>query len=734
MPKRLLLTVTMTMMNPAPVHHDEKDENSPFVVLGVALIVDQIGHGAHMALRYPITPPVDSDKTNDDFFRLTPRQMAKLFRPKPPLCGQAMTLSIGGTLFCCCATLLSNETNVKANAYAVASTNPENSSDDNHISLFSIVIALGPRVRTSTIPITGWVQEKNDIRKEDDSGEEPSQAQTQQTRYHGSLSNLQGKLCMPKSHESDVSPSFKCIQRVHTSLSQLSRILLREERRCQYVSLQCQLYRKIRANVAKSRHQLPNKKLNAQASSVSNSPASMVTKSVTQAQQAVSEGSNIQRSSHHRNSSWTLEREVNVRPVQETERHNSTITGSKTDLIVEEQEALEAILALSFVVPECPSMDLSTLTDGDESANSLSSAADNEPSQLSELGHCGNLAQEIIAFYHALARTNDQSPFDLLGVDGVIYVNRHIAVAVDPISAKISYDSNTSKLKPHHTLLFPQASPTELLASLKSTAPRLHQLLTLANPQKSLKEIAVEANLPLQTAMELAMYLIHQGICLASPVLTRSSILCCQSIDDIHEHSLKFVQEFGPCVNLFLLVSFLTSGKTLGECMGVVTTSVGGEALYLRRQLEDMLPSASYETRRRYQHIVDINRVPDSDDTERIEELEETLYSMAVWLRSRGIMFPILEFLVAVDTCPPDLLANNSGQGEKKSEDKVESDGTADDTLFQELLEFGCLTGTTSIEGCCWRVQMDYQRLRAFADRHELIRIVSRAPLAADDW
>jgi hypothetical protein len=103
-------------------------------------------------------------------------------------------------------------------------------------------------------------------------------------------------------------------------------------------------------------------------------------------------------------------------------------------------------------------------------------------------------------------------------------------------------------------------------------------------------------------------------------------------------------------------------------------------------------------------------------------------------LRSRGIMFPILEFLVAVDTCPPDLLANNSGQGEKKSEDKVESDGTADDTLFQELLEFGCLTGTTSIEGCCWRVQMDYQRLRAFADRHELIRIVSRAPLAADDW
>ena len=128
-------------------HPDERlktlRHDNPHRVLGMAMIVDQRGIGARMVARYPTQPspprsstmyatnhtngsgqtsssvssssvsvssPAADDDTNEDlFYTLTPRQMAKLFRTKKSLCGQPMTLTVNGTVFCCRAILMEGE-------------------------------------------------------------------------------------------------------------------------------------------------------------------------------------------------------------------------------------------------------------------------------------------------------------------------------------------------------------------------------------------------------------------------------------------------------------------------------------------------------------------------------------------------------------------------------------------------------------------------------------------------
>ena len=133
-------------------------DDSPFRVLGIALVAEEVGKGARLVFRYPaVAPPLaetggagvggvggigtdrnptpgseqpqqdpahntntktgasqparedDDDGSADLFFSLPDRTVAKLFRPKPALCGQPMTLSVGGTVFCCRAIELRRE-------------------------------------------------------------------------------------------------------------------------------------------------------------------------------------------------------------------------------------------------------------------------------------------------------------------------------------------------------------------------------------------------------------------------------------------------------------------------------------------------------------------------------------------------------------------------------------------------------------------------------------------------
>jgi hypothetical protein len=196
-----------SMSQEASSDNHELSDSSPFHVTGIAFVVEERGKGARLVLRYPVTEeglPSEDTKDSNLFFTLPPRVMAKLFRPKKPLCGQPMTISVGGNVFCCRAVLLEEK------------DLPDGDEAESSLVLFSVVVALTPSIQTSAIP-SGWF----------DSDQRPSE------------SPKAGKLPAPaKPALAHASKSFLAIKRVHVSLVRLCRVLEREERRCRYISIQ----------------------------------------------------------------------------------------------------------------------------------------------------------------------------------------------------------------------------------------------------------------------------------------------------------------------------------------------------------------------------------------------------------------------------------------------------------------------------------------------------------------
>ena len=467
----------MAVVNGAPSTSSEENalSHSPYQVLGIALVVDEIGKGARLAFRYPVTPTVDN--ADDLFFTLPPRVMAKLFRPKKPLCGRPMTISVGGTVFCCRAILLDEES---------------------HLVLFNVIVALAPSVPTS-LPIAGWFDA-------------------------GSKESGETSVITPSS-------SFLAVRRVHVSIARLCRVLEREERRCQYVSLQSAQLIRIQGEVR-------------QAMDERRKPASSANSVDGSASEAAA-----RRPKHRRGLSSTTAAALSLSaPSAQAEssdhhhhHHNSNPKSQEHDQHEIEQEILELVMAAA------------------------------PPAQ-----HHGNLAQELVQVYHSLARNDHEflpTPSILLsGNHGIVYLNRHVSVYMEAASGP-SLISN-ARPRSYQTLLFPHASPKELVQTLStSSAPqRLQQLLLMVNPRKALSEIAMDAALPLPVVLELAAFLVKQGACVVSSVVSRSTKLACASnaIRCMQERALDFSQEFG--VSIFVAVSVLTSGGlALGEIMSAAS-------------------------------------------------------------------------------------------------------------------------------------------------------------------
>ena len=151
--------------------------------IGIALIVETIGHGAKLVFRYPAGP---SNNDTSTFYTLPSRTMEKLFRPKEPHCGRPITLTLGYTIFCC---------------WAISLNDVDTAEDpsDNKLILFSVIVALIPETSDET------------------------------------LSNkVKAKKCSSSIPVSD--PIKQAIQNAHLSLSRLCRILHREEERCEYIT------------------------------------------------------------------------------------------------------------------------------------------------------------------------------------------------------------------------------------------------------------------------------------------------------------------------------------------------------------------------------------------------------------------------------------------------------------------------------------------------------------------
>eukprot|EP00956_Cyclotella_meneghiniana_P007777 scaffold10382_cov47-Cyclotella_meneghiniana.AAC.2 len=224
-------------------------------VLGIALVMEEVGKGARLVFRYPSSPPpyfmsnknsnkhtshrennvtsnkgsnnnlneVSEDKRGgsshtggsrqprqkncdpsgmnnangsiDLFFELPARVISKLFRPKRPLCGQPLTLNVSGTTFCCRAELFDNLHSPPSTVGGDENEHP--------LVLFSVIVALAPLVSNHS---TIHYQNNTDIKN------------------------------------TGVDSTFRTIERIHRNLARLCQVqvLIREERRCKYVTLQCQ--------------------------------------------------------------------------------------------------------------------------------------------------------------------------------------------------------------------------------------------------------------------------------------------------------------------------------------------------------------------------------------------------------------------------------------------------------------------------------------------------------------
>lgn len=678
-------------------HGEDAASHSPFRLIGIAMVVDHSGEGAKMLVRYPASTIQDAD---DVFYRMPGRQMAKLFRPKHALCDQPMTLSIGGTLFCCCAVLMDQEAASPPKGASGATT-------DSDLSLFSIIVALTPReISAADIPIGGWVE-----------------ASSKSERVEEGKSNAgKGK----------TAESFKSIRRVHVSLARFCRVLKREEKRCRYVSIQSRLFEQIRQEII-SRHSAANavntngdetalpttspKSLapsppsaglsNPTSQTVVGSPASVVTKTAVPP-----------KIGHRRASSNSFMPKVESEANVNTAVHQDSAQSSQAL----EQEIIETIM-----VAKSPGY-------GDKT-------------------HEGNLALEMIQAYHALGRNDHQyppTPEQLLSdKEGLVFVNAHIAVAMEPLASSrasrfvdVIAGSNGESfipVRPYHTLLFPYAPPGELLesmsastASSRNVAPRrLQQLLRMVNPQKSLIEIAVDTNLPIQSALDIATYLVAHGACLASSVINRKSVLACSKISRIHDHALPFSQAFGTSVNLFELISFVSfPGRTLGDSMHLLDDSDLPTVSRIRRNLDATIVSSGV-----HRHEADERRSPETfpnipeEHFPRSGHLDEILFQMVVWLCSHSVLEQVREYLVEQP-----IEQSNDALDEKNIDAKKSAIALRDEKMLQELRNLGCLTGKISVEACCWKTEYELTTLLNFIRRRPEVRLIARVPARGDDW
>jgi hypothetical protein len=654
---------------------DDEDGTSsssqtPFRVIGIAFVVDQKGRGPRMVLRYPPAPSHPDDK-DDIFFRLDVRQISKLFRPKPTLCGHPMTLSVGSTLFCCRAILIDDQQDDKE------------TDEYQHVELFSVVVALAPNERGSTLPVTGWFEQLTQAEKREE-----------EAQKGGGSGKVQGK----------TSTTFKTVRRIHVSLARLCRVLEREEKRCNYVSIQSSRYLKLR------------KQLRAEAAAtISSVPSPTSAASVKQQSmhiRRVSTFSGIfERDQGSQNSSTLIQNQNSQPQAFETK----PVDGSNV-----EQEILEVFMA------------------DDMDGNSQQVGG-------SPRLYRGNLAREMVLLYNALARNDSifqPSPSMILtGNDGIVHVNGHIAVAIEAVTPRIIQEQ---EVRPYETLLFPHASPKELLKSLagygSSSSRRLQQVLLTVNPQKSLIDIAADANLSLQSSMEIAKYLVGKSAAVVEPVISRNCRFACDDIHRLRQIKLAFTHEFGAGIDLFSLVSFLTrSGWTLEEATTHLLTADDAFTTRLRVQVSAVATVIHLKEAREGNEKSAVTPpaaaaaaadpflpgLVRDDNTALMLDLEDTLFQLTVWLVSHRVLVHLLEYMVS------DTLSQSETTEEKSSTDK---DTSIDDTLFRQMQDLDCLRGKVSLAACSWRIGIDLPRLKAFAERHPGIRVVRRPFELGDDW
>ncbi|KAG7354937.1 hypothetical protein IV203_004293 [Nitzschia inconspicua] len=744
-------------------------------VLGLAMIVEERGSGARLVARYPTHPSLeetqmshsstlvdrnesessggantkhvatdshhrDDDEntddnetshTNDLFFTLTARQMAKLFRTKNSLCNQPMTLRVNRTVFCCYAVLMDMDENASPMLES-GSTHAANSNSDSELTHFSIVVALSTQEGEASVPFSNFWDGNNE-----DQMDLERYVHHVETAAANVTDNKKEEKKKKKKSASRVSTAFLAIRRVHISLARLCRALEREEHRCRYVSLQASAFFKIRNEQQKRWEEIV----------MSTSRTGRAGKQTTANSGSVLSTGNAD--SHPRKGRHVRQNSFGAAAGGGTTLDDAMNKLSAPPSVKQEQEKEQETLELMLSLPP----------------------PERQPGLPK---HHGNLVRELCSVYHALSRKDYEytpTPASLLCEDdSVVYINQHLAIPIEAAGLDGPHlSASTEKgqsVQPYHTLLFPHASPSELLQTFLSSgsaAPqRMEQLLLTVNPQKPLTEIALEADLPLNVALEIASFLVLRHICVTSHVVSLQSRLACLATDRIPDLLLDFSQTF-PGINLIGVTSFLTNSTSLGHAMKIVTDNENEDGLWIREML---LSSPSYQNRQRksdagnafyrartpspFSHNVDtankilplnsydqyssqhphastqavpVPVIPEQSllrHNQWMKGLEEILFSIAVWLLSRRVITHMQDYIVVVDAI------------QQESERNVTS-SDPDELLFKELVELGYLEGDLSVTALSWRLGMDPTKLKAWGLRHKCISVLTRVPKSVDD-
>ena len=180
------------------------EDSQQYSVLGIAFLVEETGCESRLVVRYPVSKPsVASFSAGDNvFYSLSPRVMAKIFRPKPALYNRPTTISVGETVFCC-QTVPVAEDDEHNNHDKVSEKSEAYENDRGELQVFSVIVAL------KKIAIRENVHEE-----------------------------IQSKDSVTAKNLSYSSNPQSIFQNVHLTLQRICSAFEREEKRCGYLSIQ----------------------------------------------------------------------------------------------------------------------------------------------------------------------------------------------------------------------------------------------------------------------------------------------------------------------------------------------------------------------------------------------------------------------------------------------------------------------------------------------------------------
>jgi hypothetical protein len=514
----------------------------------------------------------------------------------------------------------------------------ENNNKDDQLRLFSIVVALSGSTQQSALPFSSFWgdagggggasgEDRSDLERylrqlnNDKKGKGNDETITTTAKkeksnvdnHHNRSSNSRKK--KKEQTAGRVSSVFLAIRRVHISLVRFCRALHREENRCGYVTHQSRALFRLRNERQKqwetmySKHHRPG----------SSSGATMTTNAVGGGGGGGGDHNAGHHHHHHhhtpqhsrQNSFIGTPGSGDSSMLDDTTLKdvfgNNNVSGETLSAVEQEQEKEQEILELMLA---CNPQDHHS-----RNQQQYQSEQQDLPPSFQQKQY-GNMIRDLVAVFHSLSRNDYEyppTPSSLLCErDAVVYVNQHVAIPIEAAglngysaagvasasSSRQHLDGGSSVVRPYYTLLFPHASPSELSqtfhASGSAPPQQMEHLLLTVNPQKSMTQISIDANLPMHTTMQIASSLVAHGACIPSPVVTSRSRLTCRGNDSmqrIPELALDFSQAF-PGINLFGVVSFLTtSSRHLGDAIAVLLDTENEEGSWLR---ESLLASPKY--------------------------------------------------------------------------------------------------------------------------------------------